>query len=385
MPTALPLPTRISQGFSRKRKPRVLHAQFGDGYSEDAPDGLNALVDECSITYENLTLAERNSVWAVLDAVGGWDVLTFTPPGDYVSPNSVMPLPSRLLATYFTVFSGVPRITDVPLAYNQIYIFQATLNGTTGAYHFTYGSSVTAAEIYEVRARGQRVVLTIGGQNEGFNFQTRAQSDAFIASFKTMYTQLGAVDGVDFNNFENFIGSSPTEMIYIAQQLKAFYGPNFSVSAPPHPGQYYAPADWTLMKAMADAGVLDYAGPQFYDAPDFLNVPLVISIVNDWVQHMGDATKVVVGLGANYSNGMPLSDVVTVWNAVRAANPSLRGVFGWSTQTDKTAGYTFASTMKPLVITNTASKKWKMTADGASETVTGANYFTISFSLRQVF
>lgn len=385
MPTALPLTSAISQGFTRRRKNRTLHAQFGDGYSQDAPDGINAQHDEVSITYENLTLAERNTVWGVLDAVGGWDIVTFTPPGQSSSPSEPMAMPSKIIATYFTLFSGVPRITEIPTTYNQIYLFHAVPNGTSGAFHLTYGTSINAAEILQVRTRGQRVVLTVGGANAGFNFQNRTQSTAFVNSIYTLYSSLGGFDGLDFNTFENFVGSSSTEMIWIAQQLKATYGPNFSISAPPHPGQYYAPIDWSLMKAMSDAGVLDYAGPQFYDAPDFNNVPLVISIINDWVSHLGDASKVVVGMGANYSGGMPLSDVVTVWNSVRATHPTIRGLFGWSTQTDRTAGWTFASTMKPLVVTTSSSKKWKITQDGITETVTGAAYYNISFSMRQVF
>lgn len=81
MPQALPLTTRISQGSTRTRTNRVLTAQFGDGYSQEAPDGINNLVDSWSVTYENLDNTERATLWAVLDAVGSWDYLTWQPPG----------------------------------------------------------------------------------------------------------------------------------------------------------------------------------------------------------------------------------------------------------------------------------------------------------------
>jgi len=81
MPQALPLTTAISQGATRKRTNRVLFAQFGDGYDQTAPDGINALVDEWSITYPNLTSSERTTLWSALDAVGGSDYFTWTPPG----------------------------------------------------------------------------------------------------------------------------------------------------------------------------------------------------------------------------------------------------------------------------------------------------------------
>lgn len=85
MPQALPYTDRISQGSTRTRTNRVLAAQFGDGYEQTAPDGINNKIDTWSISYDNLTLAERNAVWAVLDAVGSYDYLTWTPIGEVTS------------------------------------------------------------------------------------------------------------------------------------------------------------------------------------------------------------------------------------------------------------------------------------------------------------
>lgn len=82
MSVALPLTSLISQGSTRRRRNRVLVAQFGDGYDQTAPDGINASVDEWNVTYENLTSSERTTLWAALDAAGSWDVVTWTPPGD---------------------------------------------------------------------------------------------------------------------------------------------------------------------------------------------------------------------------------------------------------------------------------------------------------------
>jgi phage-related protein len=82
MPANLPLPEYITQGASRKKTYRVLKAQFGDGYSSTAPDGINNKVDSWqSITYQFLTPSERDLVWDTLDAVGASDYFTWTPPG----------------------------------------------------------------------------------------------------------------------------------------------------------------------------------------------------------------------------------------------------------------------------------------------------------------
>ena len=82
MPAALPLTSLISQGSSVSYKNRVLQARFGDGYDQTAPDGINNIVAEWNISYDNLTTAEKNSLVTVLNTVGSWDYLTWAPPGE---------------------------------------------------------------------------------------------------------------------------------------------------------------------------------------------------------------------------------------------------------------------------------------------------------------
>ena len=82
MPQALPLLTSISQSSARRRMYRTLTSQFGDGYAQHTPDGINNIVDEWSLVYENLTNAERTTLVTALDAVKSSDYFTWTAPGD---------------------------------------------------------------------------------------------------------------------------------------------------------------------------------------------------------------------------------------------------------------------------------------------------------------
>jgi len=82
MPQALPLTNMIGQSSTRTRKYKTLSAEFANGYSQTAPDGINATQDSWAIKYENLSSSERGAVMAVLDAVGSWDYLTWQAPGD---------------------------------------------------------------------------------------------------------------------------------------------------------------------------------------------------------------------------------------------------------------------------------------------------------------
>lgn len=87
MPTALPLTTMIAETSNRNRAYKTKSAAFGNGYAQVAPDGINNVKDTWSITYENLTSAERTTLLAVLDAVQSWDIITWTAPGDGGSKN----------------------------------------------------------------------------------------------------------------------------------------------------------------------------------------------------------------------------------------------------------------------------------------------------------
>ncbi|KQT10922.1 hypothetical protein ASG30_08960 [Ramlibacter sp. Leaf400] len=265
-------------------------------------------------------------------------------------------LPAKILGCYYTAFAtGGYRISDIPSEFNVIYLFHAKPNGDTvngswnnvgdGSFKFEHYSEVPAADIQACRSRGQKVILTVGGAQAGFNFNTRQKSQNFVASFQDMYNRLGGLDGCDFNNFEANIGSSPAEMVWISQQLKALYGPDFAITAPPQPN---SAEDRAMLKAMADAGVLNWAGPQYYDWSGFNAPGFITNRTNDWVGDLG-ADKVILGLAANYGNGPSLQDCIREWDAVRIAHPNIRGMFCWSAQLNLQGGNVWGSTMKGML------------------------------------
>ena len=79
MPTALPLTNKISDKSSKKREFREFSTQFGDGYAQVAPAGLNAGYDVWDITWVALEAGEVTSIESVLDTNGSWGILTWTP------------------------------------------------------------------------------------------------------------------------------------------------------------------------------------------------------------------------------------------------------------------------------------------------------------------
>lgn len=78
--SALPLAEKLHTSSNQQVKFKAIAAEFGDGYSQRAPDGLNNKRQSFEITWPGLSLVDKDTVVAVLDSVGSWDVLTWQPP-----------------------------------------------------------------------------------------------------------------------------------------------------------------------------------------------------------------------------------------------------------------------------------------------------------------
>lgn len=61
-------------------KPRVLMAQFGDGYKQRTADGINVRPREWRLTFNSRTDAEMSPILAFLEARNGVESFDWTPP-----------------------------------------------------------------------------------------------------------------------------------------------------------------------------------------------------------------------------------------------------------------------------------------------------------------
>ncbi len=66
---------------------RILRADFGDGYSQRAGDGINAALNRWTVSFRSTWLGECVGTYGVKDvrdflvARGGWQSFRWTPPG----------------------------------------------------------------------------------------------------------------------------------------------------------------------------------------------------------------------------------------------------------------------------------------------------------------
>ena len=84
MPETLPLTTKITIESQKSQVNRLLAAQFGDGYSQVANDGLNSSIDVWEIRYAPLSGANLITIDAFLSIVKASQWFTWTPFGEVV-------------------------------------------------------------------------------------------------------------------------------------------------------------------------------------------------------------------------------------------------------------------------------------------------------------
>jgi phage-related protein len=103
-----------SYGTTKGSQPIVRQAQFGSGYQQVGSLGINQNPKTFSLTYD-LSEAESDTVETFLDARGGIEKFTFTPPGESSSMkvrcsawSKTMPTKGRvqLTTTFVQVFEA---------------------------------------------------------------------------------------------------------------------------------------------------------------------------------------------------------------------------------------------------------------------------------------
>jgi hypothetical protein len=287
---------------------------------------------------------------------GGTTPPTATPIAPTATP--LPPVSGKVVGGYWPFWPDSPvRIRDVHPGYNLIYLFSARpvggSPGTTGAvYWSTPGDGRGAAtnlksDIQYARSvQGRKIILSVGGAGWGMSFPDHTHSINFVNSIADIYTQLGGIDGLDWNTFEADQQPDLEEMAWISLELKRRY-PGFLITAPPAP---WNSRDKLFCQEMVRRGAMDYAAPQYYDGPNLANPDYVVSSITEWVGLVG-AEHLVVGFGVNpgVTNYMTIEQAVSTWNRVEANYPNIHGGFVWQIHTDEAQGWVFPQQVGPLI------------------------------------
>lgn len=282
---------------------------------------------------------------------------------------------------YWVWWNPFKRLVQFPTTYNMIAIFHAypadgeVAGGNTGAVVLRKPGGVIGtnlnADIATCRARGQKILVSVGGAGGQVYITSQARADAFIASIKSMNVGLGgsgttlAFDGIDWNNFEGVQqGSQGAWMSYVGQQLRAFYGDDFIFCAPPAafgPTQHIS--DRALLAELYQNGVLDWMCPQYYDPSglntlanarffsDFYNGAVTINGQSVQIprDHIGVGFS-IKPTGASTGSRWGVAEAISAYTTLVSDGRTPKGAFNWSNEED--TGDVFASQVAPNINNN---------------------------------
>lgn len=307
-------------------------------------------------------------------------------------------IPVNPVALYWVYWNPFKRLIDYPLTYNMFFLFHAypadgePVGGSTGAVVLRKPGGVIGtnynADIATCRARGQKVLISVGGAGGQTYITSQARADAFVESIKTINVGLGGsgninvFDGIDWNNFEGVQNNAQGAwMTYAGQQLRAFYGDDFAFTSPPAAFELSSGGqggiDRALLAELYQGGVLDWTCPQFYDPSNLNTLTRVregLDFYNTSVTVNGSSVQIprdYIGIGfavapvANADRWSP-SGAATAYTTVVSDGRAPKGAFNWANHLD--TGDSFASVVAP-VITNNVSP-----ATPAFELAASANF-----------
>jgi len=237
----------------------------------------------------------------------------------------------KTLAVYLMMWPGPGKsITNIPAQVNEIRLSFAQGSPPALVGWANDGQAAFVAGAAAFRARGGRVLVSIGGAGGPCNTSDRS---GFLSGIANIRSQLnGNLDGIDWDI--EACSMNAADVLAISSALKSAYGASFRITFAPNGGNVseYLPAAVACQKA----GCLDSYGQQFYEAP--VSVSAALGRINEAINEGIPANKINVGMMiASDSSHWTLSQCVANYKALVAAVPGLNGAYLWESARTGTA------------------------------------------------
>jgi chitinase len=292
-------------------------------------------------------------------------------------------LPAHVLMGYWQDFTnGAEPLTlaDVPTSYNLVAVAFGTATGTAGQVAFSIDPTLASDlggytqqqfidDIQTLNARGQEVILSVGGQNGTITVADSASASEFASSVYSLIQQYG-FNGVDID-LEN--GVDPTYMAQALEQLSSD-DPGLIITLAPQTIDMQSTGDDYFQLALDIQPILTMVNIQFYNSgtmngcdgnvysegtENFLTALTCIEIEGGLSQ-----SQIGLGLpastsaaGSGYTSPSVVDDALDCLATGSSCGtfvppstyPSIRGVMTWSINWDAANGYNFADTVAPYL------------------------------------
>ncbi len=288
------------------------------------------------------------------------------------TPASISKLPKHILTGYWQNFNNgakVLSINDVPKSYDLICVSFADATGTPGAVTFNLDPSLGFSEaqfiqdIATAKARGQHVIISVGGQNGTISVSDSTSATNFANSINTLMDKYG-FEGVDID-LENGVNAT-----YMAQALRAIKSGAIITLAPQTIDMQTTGTEYFKL-ALSIKDILTVVNMQYYNSGSMLGydgkvysqggVDFLTALAAIQLENGLRPDQVGLGLPANTTGaGSGYVDPSIVNNAMDCLStgsncgsfhapknyPGLRGAMTWSINWDASNGYKFANTVR---------------------------------------
>jgi chitinase len=295
-------------------------------------------------------------------------------------------LPAHLLMGYWQDFTnGATPLTlaDVPASYNLVAVAFGTATTTPGQVTFSLDPTLASdlggytqqqfiSDIATLHSRGQKVILSVGGQNGTISVDDAASASTFASSVYSLIQQYG-FDGVDID-LEN--GVDPTYMAEALEQLEGDVGSSLIITLAPQTVDTQSTGDDYFQLALDIQPILTMINTQYYNSGSMNGCDgnvytegtenFMTALACTELEGGLSPSQVGLGLpaspsaaGSGYVDPSVVDDALDCLAAQAncgsfvppAAYPAIRGVMTWSINWDASNGYNFADTVAPYLAT----------------------------------
>jgi chitinase len=295
-------------------------------------------------------------------------------------------LPAHVLMGYWQDFTnGATPLTpaDVPTSYNLVAVAFGAATDTPGQVSFSLDSTLASDlggytqqqfinDIATLQARGQKVILSVGGADGAISVDNAASASAFASSVYSLIQQYG-FNGVDVD-LEN--GVDATYMASALEQLESDVGSSLIITLAPQTVDTQSTGDDYFQLALDIKSILTMINTQYYNSGTMNGCDgnvyaegtenFITALACTELEGGLSPAQVGVGLpasapaaGSGYTAPSVINDALDCLATGSNCGsfvppqtwPGIRGVMTWSINWDAANGYGFANTVSPYLST----------------------------------
>jgi chitinase len=274
-------------------------------------------------------------------------------------------------------------LAEVPASYNLVAVAFGDSDSTPGQVTFSIDSGLASAlggysqqqfidDIRTLQARGQKVILSVGGQNGTISVDDAASASNFASSVYSLIQEYG-FNGVDID-LEN--GVDPAYMASALEQLESDVGSSLIITLAPQTVDTQSTGDDYFQLALDIQPILTMINTQYYNSGTMNGCDgnvyaegtenFITALACTELEGGLSPSQVGLGLpaspsaaGSGYVDPSVVNDALDCLATQRSCGsfvppttwPGIRGVMTWSINWDASNGYNFADTVAPYLAT----------------------------------